>query len=56
MFTQHNHVLREIEGMWVKFSFQKRGSGILKVYVFGKSNHPPFRFVCLSHDVTRARR
>ena len=46
----------EIEGMQVKFSFQKRGFGILKAYACEGSTRPPFRFICLGHDVSRAPR
>ena len=54
-FRQYNNVQREIKGISLKFSFQKRDFGILKVYAFVESNRPHFRFVefvCLSHDVT----
>ena len=41
-FRQHKQVLREIEGMQVKSSVQKRRFGILKAYAFEESNRPPF--------------
>ena len=45
---QHKRVLREIQGIWKKFSFHKcfRNTGFCPLR--NLQNHPPFQFVCLS--------
>ena len=46
--SQHKRVLREIQGIWAKFSFRKcfRNTGFCPLR--NLQNHPPFQFVCLS--------
>ena len=46
--SQHNRVLREIQGIWAKFSFNKcfRNTGFCPLR--NLQNHLPFQFVCLS--------
>ena len=46
--SQHKRVLREIQGIWAKFSFHKwfRNTGFCPSR--NLQNHPPFQFVCLS--------
>ena len=46
--SQHKRVLREVQGIWAKFSFHKcfRNTGFCPSR--NLQNHPPFQFVCLS--------
>ena len=53
----NNHrVLRELEGIYAKFSFQKcvLGTPAVLESVLGKSSAIAVTESCLSHDVTRA--
>ena len=60
MLRRHQRILREIDRIWAKFSFQKNDLGTLAVLesVLGKSSAIPVCLSesCLSHDVTRALR
>ena len=57
---QHERVLREIQGIWAKFSFHKCFRNTIFCPLRNLQNHPPLPVClsesCLSHDVTRALR